>query len=58
MITNLSVMQKTQVQSLGQEDPLEDGNGYLFKYSCMENSMVKVAWWAVVHGVAELNTTE
>ena len=51
MITNLPVMQKTQVQSLGQEDPLEDGNGYLFQYSCMENSMVKVAWWAAVHGV-------
>ena len=32
-------MWETQVQSLGQEDPLEkgEGNGYPLQYSCLEN---------------------
>ena len=28
------------------------GKGYLFQYSCLENSMARGAWWATVHGVA------
>ena len=27
-------------------------NGNLLQYSCLENSMDRVAWWATVHGVA------
>ena len=27
-------------------------------YSCLENPTVREAWWATVHGVAELDTTE
>ena len=34
----------------GHGDPLQD--------SCLENPMDRGAWWATVHGVAELNTTE
>ena len=29
----------------------EEGNGYPFQYSCLENSMDRGAWWATVHGV-------
>ena len=29
---------KMQVQSLGQEDPLEEGHGNPLQYSCVENS--------------------
>ena len=29
------------------------GNGYPLKYSCMENSMGREAWWATVHGTAK-----
>ena len=29
------------------------GNGYLFQYSCPENSMERGAWRATVHGVAQ-----
>ena len=32
-------MQKTQVPSLDQEDPLEEGNSNPFQYSCLKNSM-------------------
>ena len=30
-----------------------EGNGYLLQYSCLENSMDRGAWQAVVHGVAK-----
>ena len=29
------------------------GNGNLFQYSCLKNSMDREAWQAAVHGVAE-----
>ena len=30
-----------------------EGNGNPLQYSCLENSMVRGAWWAAVHGVAQ-----
>ena len=33
-----------------------EGNGNPLQYSCLENSMDRGAWWAIVHGVA--GTTE
>ena len=32
--------------------PAEE-NGYLLHYSCLENSMDRGAWWAIVHGMAK-----
>ena len=32
------------------------GNGNLLQYSCLENSMDRGAWWAIVHGVAKNRT--
>ena len=51
-------MQETRVQSLGQEDLLEEENGNPLQYSCMENPMDRVAWWATVHRVARVGKTE
>ena len=30
-----------------------EGNGTPLQYSCLENSMGRGAWWAIVHGVAK-----
>ena len=35
-----------------------EGNGYPLQYSCLENLMVRGAWWGKVHGVTELDMTE
>ena len=41
------------VRSLGWEDSLREGNGNPFQYSSLENSMVRGAWWAIIHRVAK-----
>ena len=33
-----------------------EGNGNPPQCSCLENSMDRGAWWATVHGIAELDT--
>jgi len=54
MVKNLPAMWKTWVRSLGWEDPLEEGMANLLQYSCLENPMDRGAWWAIIHGVANL----
>ena len=39
VIKHLSAMQKTQVPSLGREDPLEKEMANPLQYSCLKNSM-------------------
>ena len=48
MVKNLPAIQETQVQSLGQEDPLEKG--------IATHSMVRGAWQATVHVVIKSQT--
>ena len=56
-VKNLPAMQETQVQSLGQEDPLEKGMAtHSSILSCLENPMVRAAWWATVCGAAKSQT--
>ena len=33
-----------------------EGNGNPLRYSCLENSMDRGAWWATVHGVTKIQT--
>ena len=35
-----------------------EGNGYPLQYSCLKNCMDRGAWWATVHRVTGLDTTE
>ena len=55
-IKNLSAIQETRVQSLGREDPLEKGMAYPLQYSCLENSIGRGLWWAIVHVVIKSQT--
>ena len=53
---NLPAMQETQVQFLGWEDTLEKEMAIPLQYSCLENSMDRGAWQAIVHGVTKSQT--
>ena len=46
-------IQETPVQSLGQEDPLEEEMAILSRFSWLENPMDRETWQAVVHGITE-----
>ena len=48
MVKNMLAMQEMQVQSLGQEDHLEKGNGNPLQYSGLENPMDRGTWWVIV----------
>ena len=51
--------QETWVQSLGQEDPLEEKMATHSSILAWENLMDRGAWWATAHGVAkELDMNE
>ena len=41
----------------GTRDLLGEGNGTPLQYFCLENPMDGGAWWAAVHGIAELDLT-
>ena len=49
-------MQKTQVQSLGQEDPLEEGMATHSSILAWRIPWTEGAWWATVHGVMKSRT--
>ena len=48
MVKNLPAMQETRLQSLGQEDPPEEGTYYSLQHSCLENAGDKGTWQATV----------
>ena len=60
-VKNLPAMQETQetqVQSLGWENPLEGGMATHSSILAWRNPMDRRPWQAIVHGVAEADTTE
>ena len=58
MVKNLPAMQETWIRSLGWEDPLEEGMATHSRILAWRFPMDRGAWWATVHGIAELDTTE
>ena len=52
MVKNLSAMQETWVQSLGQEDPLEQEMAVHSGVLAWRIPWTR-AWWAAVYGVAQ-----
>ena len=59
MVKNPPAMQepqKTQVQSLGQEDPLEEDIATHPSILAWRNPRDRGAWWATVHRVAKSRT--
>ena len=53
MVKNLSTTQETWVQSLGWEDPLEEGMATHSSILAWRIPMDREAWWATVHGIAK-----
>ena len=49
---------RLELKSLGQGDPLGEGNGCRLQSSCLENLRDGGAWRAAVHGVTESDTAE
>ena len=56
-VTNLPAMWETWVQSLGGEDPLEEGIATHSNILAWRIPMDRGAWWAIVHRVAKSRTT-
>ena len=53
MVKNPPVMQETWVQSLGWEDPLEEGMATHSSILTWRIPMNRGTWWATVHRVAQ-----
>ena len=49
-------MQETWIQSLGLEDPLEEGMATHSSILAWKIPTDREAWWATVHGVAQSQT--
>ena len=52
-VKNLPAMRETSVQSLGWEDPLEEGMAIDSSILAWRILTDRGAWWATVHGVAK-----
>ena len=56
MVKNPPAVWETWVQSLGWEDPLEEGMATHSSILAWRMSMDRGAWWAAVHGVTRSRT--
>ena len=53
VVKNMPVMRETWVQSLGWEDPLEEGMATHSRILTWRIPMDRGTWWATVHGVTK-----
>ena len=58
LVKNSPAMWKTWVRFLGWEDPLEEGMAAHSSILAWRIPMERGAWWAILHGVTELDMTE
>ena len=56
VVKNPPAKQGTRLLSLSQEDSPGEGNGNPLQYSCLEDSMDRGTWWAIVHWVTKGQT--
>ena len=56
MVKNLLAVQETQIPSLGQEDPLEEGMATHSSILAWRIPMDRGAWRAIVHAIAKNRT--
>ena len=56
VVKSLSAMRETRVQSLGWEDPLEEGVAAHSSTLAWRIPKDRGAWWATVYGVAKSQT--
>ena len=57
MVRNLPAKAGNTGSISGSGRSLGEGNDNPLQYSCLGNPMDRVAWWAIVHGVAEESET-
>ena len=57
MVMYLPAMQETRFDPWVRKIPWK-GNGYPLQYFFLKNSMDRGSWWAVLHWVEKLDTTE
>ena len=55
-VKNLSAIQEDLGSLPGLERSPEEENGNPLQYSCLENSIDRGTWWAIVHGVVKSKT--
>ena len=58
MLKNLPVMQETWVQSLGWDDPLEEGMATDSCILAWRITMDRGAWWVTVYRITESDIAE
>jgi len=58
IVKNLPAMWESWVRSLGWEDPLDEGIATHSGILTWRIPIDRGSWWATVHGVEELDTTE
>ena len=51
-------MRSRTLKQLSMHTCIGEGNGNPLQYSCLEKPRDREAWWAIVHGMQELDMTQ